>query len=734
MLAAAALLIPAPAPEFQDPDILPILRVGEMAQGEITDGDEVVHTPILDASYPRKPAVSRSFAIQVADSGPYHVDLRSYYFDAYLVLRDEAGELLAEDDDGWIGLHSRVVAELEAGGRYLVQACALSGGRGPFELTLTPERPEQLSLNERARLERADAERRLAVVEAYRGPEHPDTAACLSNLAVLLWQQGSYAAARPINQRALAIHEKTLGPEHPSTATSLANLAVLIHAQGEYNAARPLYERALAIREKVLGPEHPDTANTLSTLASLLHDQGDYEAARPLYERALAIHERVLGPDHPHTAASLNGLALLLKARGDREAARPLLKRVLAIHERALGPDHPHVATSLGNLATLLDDLGEFDAARPLFERALGIYERALGPGHPHTATGLGNLAGLLKAEGDYAAAKSLFERALAIHETALGPEHPDTTRSLVHLARVQADLDEPRQAWETVRKGRERRDARRARLVASLTEAERYVYLAQLLEHLALELSLSELLDEAAARVAAYESLLAWKGLVARTLHASRAQLAAAMTPEQRGLMEELRASQARLSALALEADARDPESSEARLRRAREERNRIELDLHQSLGGSSTASGSVTFPELRAALPERSAVLDFFVNHGYEPARWQDAELVQGGRWSEKQLSVWITSRRSTEPVRLDLGSTASIQAAVRSHLERIRDRPSGIPSFPTSRALSSCSCRPTRSWRRSPSRHSRSKTGASRSSTMRSSISRTSPSWLR
>jgi tetratricopeptide (TPR) repeat protein len=51
-----------------------------------------------------------------------------------------------------------------------------------------------------------------------------------------------------------------LGPDHPEVATSLNNLAVLYKRQGKYEDAEPLYKRALRIREKALGPDHPDTA------------------------------------------------------------------------------------------------------------------------------------------------------------------------------------------------------------------------------------------------------------------------------------------------------------------------------------------------------------------------------------------------------------------------------------------------------------------------------------------
>jgi tetratricopeptide (TPR) repeat protein len=171
----------------------------------------------------------------------------------------------------------------------------------------------------------------LAISVKVLGPEHPDTAISLTNLANVLRAQGDLAEARPLSERALAISEKTLGPEHPDTAISLTNLANLLWSQGDLVGARPLYERALAIREKAFGPEHPDTATCLNSLASVLKAQGDFAGARPLYERALAIREKTLGPEHYDTAESLNDLAVLLSNEGDFAGARLLLKRALAI-------------------------------------------------------------------------------------------------------------------------------------------------------------------------------------------------------------------------------------------------------------------------------------------------------------------------------------------------------------------------------------------------------------------
>lgn len=121
--------------------------------------------------------------------------------------------------------------------------------------------------------------------------------------------------------QALSIREQLLGPDHPDTATSLNNLARLYQMRGRYEQAESLYVRALEIREEKLGPDHPRTAQSLHNLAELYHVQGKYEQAEPLYVRALAIRKRSLGINHPDTASSREKLASLYRMQGKEERA-----------------------------------------------------------------------------------------------------------------------------------------------------------------------------------------------------------------------------------------------------------------------------------------------------------------------------------------------------------------------------------------------------------------------------
>jgi tetratricopeptide (TPR) repeat protein len=121
--------------------------------------------------------------------------------------------------------------------------------------------------------------------------------------------------------------DKVLGPEHPNTASSLNNLAALRYEQGDYAGARPLYERALAILEKALGPEHPSTNHARSNLSRLFFLTGSPTEALTFGQAALTAHDKALGSDHRSTKDSARITADALDALGRIEEAKALRER-----------------------------------------------------------------------------------------------------------------------------------------------------------------------------------------------------------------------------------------------------------------------------------------------------------------------------------------------------------------------------------------------------------------------
>ena len=137
----------------------------------------------------------------------------------------------------------------------------------------------------------------------------------------------AYDQSMSLLKQALKIHEKTLGPEHPNTALVLNNLAALYRTMGAYDQALTLIQRALKIDAKALGPEHPTTLRTRNSLAVIYMEIGAYDQALPLLKQTLKIAKKVLGPEHPETAKILHNLGGFYFLREDWVQAENYFKQ-----------------------------------------------------------------------------------------------------------------------------------------------------------------------------------------------------------------------------------------------------------------------------------------------------------------------------------------------------------------------------------------------------------------------
>src|SRR5260370_32991538 len=97
----------------------------------------------------------------------------------------------------------------------------------------------------------------------------PEGARLLHRTGNYLYERGLYIEAEPLYRCAVFIREQALGPQHPDVARSLSDLALLHLGRGEYEQAEPLYRQALSIQEQALGPDHPDVARLLNEAGQL---------------------------------------------------------------------------------------------------------------------------------------------------------------------------------------------------------------------------------------------------------------------------------------------------------------------------------------------------------------------------------------------------------------------------------------------------------------------------------
>ena len=326
-----------------------------------------------------------------------------------------------------------------------------------YQRTLTRVYPDQ----DKFALAEPLYQRALAIREKRLGPEHPDTAESLDDLAAHYWIQGKFALAEPLYQRALAIREKRLGPEHPDTAESLYHLALFYHSQvkaKKYKEAESLYQRAIMIKEQKLGAMHPGTIDALNKLLLLYINFGRFEKAEPFLRRALAIGEQQLGPDDPDLKELREAYALVGKTAWVMRSGRKIWEWLPGQHEDKeveLLTQHPlaikgaeeeiegleleglDTAQSFDELAFRAWKQEKYAEAEPFYQQALSIREKQLGMEHPDTLRSLNSLAFNYELQGKYEEAEPLYQRLLAMNEQKFGASHPDTIRSLNSLASV---------------------------------------------------------------------------------------------------------------------------------------------------------------------------------------------------------------------------------------------------------------------------------------------------------
>jgi len=136
-----------------------------------------------------------------------------------------------------------------------------------------------------------------------------------------------FEGAREHLERALKIGERAYGPNNPNVASFLSNLAGVLQELAEaerrahrpedahrnLDAARHYLERALAIGEETYGASHHIVAIRRNTLGLLLREMGDLEGAREELERALTTMKEALGEDHRRVSKLQKNLTAVIR-------------------------------------------------------------------------------------------------------------------------------------------------------------------------------------------------------------------------------------------------------------------------------------------------------------------------------------------------------------------------------------------------------------------------------------
>ena len=135
-------------------------------------------------------------------------------------------------------------------------------------------------------------------------------------------------------KRVLAMREKALGPEHPDVAISLANLALALTPRGRPVEALAAVDRALEIHKKHGDPDPFGMANLHGNRGDALVALGRHDEAEGEFTSVLQIVGDDPTHDNENRSQALHGLGNVRLAQGQTAVGIQLLERALSIRER----------------------------------------------------------------------------------------------------------------------------------------------------------------------------------------------------------------------------------------------------------------------------------------------------------------------------------------------------------------------------------------------------------------
>ncbi|MFQ3593275.1 MAG: tetratricopeptide repeat protein, partial [Gemmataceae bacterium] len=262
-----------------------------------------------------------------------------------------------------------------------------------------------------------------------------------------------YSQAEPLYRSALSIRQQALGPEHPEVAESLHDLASFLDQVGRFHEAAELYRQAREIRRQQLGDQHPDYAASLAAQAWQECRRGNLRQGETLARQAFGIFQQTRSPIHPQLASGAQLLSRIAMQQARIAEAEQFALRVNEVRLQTFGERHHRYAGGLENLAFVRAMQGRGEEAERLARQGIEITRAALGERHPFYAEGLTAIGYALQAQHNYSEAEKCYRQALEVYRAVHGDKHVFVGSCHRDLAEIFAMRESNQQAEEHFRK-----------------------------------------------------------------------------------------------------------------------------------------------------------------------------------------------------------------------------------------------------------------------------------------
>ncbi|MBV9072908.1 MAG: CHAT domain-containing protein [Acidobacteria bacterium] len=478
--------------------------------------------------------------------------------------------------------------------------------------------------------------------------------------------------ARTLLEQSLEVFTEKLGKEAPQTFFTQSRLGSVYEKLGDLSKAERLVSDALEVEERVLPDGDPLIAGTLKTLGIVYIDRHDAPRAEKQYFRALAIMDKAGLSDTVSYAQLLNNLGVAAVAQSKLDDAERYYRRSLEFDVSHYGPDSAALSYPLNNLGVLARRRRDYPAAEDYFKRALRIKEKAVGAQHPEYAAVLMNLSTVYRSEGSYEQSLKTEQQAVAIFEKDSEADDPDLISPLANLVSSYIALGDFNNAIKYQAQLEPALEREISMNLAIGSERQKLTFLSTMGERMDRTLSLNLRNDPTDDRAAALAAtvLLQRKGRLLEAMTDNFAQLRRRASPEDQRLLDDLKATTVQLAQITLRRSQRfAPAERLKTLQELEQKKEKLEAVISRNNEEFRVKARPVTLENVCAALPPRTALIEFATYRPYDP------KATDPEQFGARRYAAYVITAHSP-PKGVDLGPSDVIDSALASFRAALQD----------------------------------------------------------
>ncbi len=281
------------------------------------------------------------------------------------------------------------------------------------------------------------------IIKGLYGEESDKFAAVLNRMCLISLKIGEYKKALIFANKANDIQLKIFGDNNIHVARTYNNIAQIYLKTGDYLDALAYARKFQKIYLGIYGQDSREMITPINLMGIVYFDMAELDKAKECFFRAMKLHNIYFGKDAVESTTSYNNIGLVLLEQAHYQEALFYLKKTLKILKAFYKNPHVDIAKCYNNMGIVYHDLKENEKAFKYYRRALRIRRKIYGEMHTRTAGSYNNVGIIYSERGDYKKALKYYKRSLEIQKAIFGQFHASVAKAYNNIGHLYYQMKE---------------------------------------------------------------------------------------------------------------------------------------------------------------------------------------------------------------------------------------------------------------------------------------------------